>query len=131
MADKTLIGADVTYYWLDSKDQHRDSYISFGKWNDGDDTDSFGVRDDNILFYANGIEDVRKMMVSDGLRDFVVVEFTPVWVEAVTITVFLRNDELKAIELALTAFREGYVETEFKTSGLQRIYDEAVKAGTE
>lgn len=64
--DKEPIGAWATVEWHDGR--RETGYFSFGQWNDDDNTDSYGVEDDAIFFYAHEGEPQLKKLAT-GFTD--------------------------------------------------------------
>lgn len=74
--DTTTIGAYATVYYKDEPDNLIEGvYFSFGDYLENEDTDSFGVNDLRIFFYAEGEEDMKSFMDADGVEDFVVTDY--------------------------------------------------------
>lgn len=66
---KQPIGAWTTVEWHDGG--RETAYISFGQWNEDDNTDSYGVEDDAIFFYAHeGERQLNKLLTGyiDGFN---------------------------------------------------------------
>lgn len=79
MTTKQPIGAYATVMWLDAEGnpedgtEYSDVYFSFGDLVEDEDTDSFGVADDRIFYYANGKHDLEKLKQST--YDFKVIDY--------------------------------------------------------
>lgn len=71
----TTIGARATIQWKD-EDTAQMVYISLGTWHDDDETDSFGVRDDEVFFYCEGIEELEELSDPNNAEDFVILEYS-------------------------------------------------------
>lgn len=71
----TTIGAQATIQWK-GEDGTEMVYISLGTWHDDDETDSFGVRDDEVFFYCEGIEELEELTDPDNDGDFVILEYS-------------------------------------------------------
>lgn len=75
----TLIGAYATVQWLDADGkpeddtQYEDVYFSFGEYDEDNDTDTFGVSDERVFYYADGVDDLESMKTSK--HDFKVINF--------------------------------------------------------
>lgn len=71
----TTIGAKATIQWKD-EDTVQMVYISLGTWHDDDETDSFGVRDDEVFFYCEGIEELEELSDPNNAEDFVILDYS-------------------------------------------------------
>lgn len=76
---KNPIGANVKYVWSDDEAVW-ESYISFGHYIEEMEEDSFGVPDEDILYYAEGEADL-KTLQTPSAADFVVLTYELVYVE--------------------------------------------------
>ena len=47
-----VIGLEAKVVWIGEGDEPQNGYISFGKWDEQDDEDDFGVPDSAIFYYA-------------------------------------------------------------------------------
>ena len=65
-------GADVLIEWVDTKEQVT-TYFSFGEYIPETETDSFGVLDDSIFYYAKGVDELRQLMTEPD--QFKVIEW--------------------------------------------------------
>jgi len=69
------IGAYVTVEWIDdSESEYSDVYFSFGDYIEETEKDSFGVSDDKIFYYAEGVEDLDAM--KNSTYDFKVISYS-------------------------------------------------------
>lgn len=59
--DKPL-GAWALIEWVDTKEQAT-RYFSFGQYNDKTETDTFGLEDDLIFYYAEGESELKTLMI--------------------------------------------------------------------
>lgn len=78
MADTKLIGAQVSIKWLDQLDFEPidGAHISFGEYDEDNETDSFGIPDECILYYASGEDELKRLMDADKTpADFIVVDY--------------------------------------------------------
>ena len=57
------IGANVTVEWVDDKTTST-YYFSFGEYDSEKDSDSFGIGDDEIFYYAKGVEELKDLMIN-------------------------------------------------------------------
>ena len=71
----TTIGARATIQWK-GEDTTQMVYISLGTWHDDDETDSFGVRDDEVFFYCEGIEELEELSDPNNAEDFVILDYS-------------------------------------------------------
>ena len=53
--DPLAIGAHCTIYYVDEEYEPLSRYISFGNYHERTECDSYGVSDDLIFFYAEGM----------------------------------------------------------------------------
>jgi len=71
-----MIGGWATVRYLDEKEPlSRDVYFSFGQYDETNESDTFGVWDETIFFYATGENELKEMMEENLLRDFVVLDY--------------------------------------------------------
>lgn len=78
MTNKQPIGAQVSIKWLDQLDFEpiEGAYISFGEYDEDEETDGFNVPDECVLYYANGVDELKRLMDVDNTpADFVVIEY--------------------------------------------------------
>ena len=72
MSKSKPIGAKVTFEWVNTKEQVT-SYFSFGYYDAEKNVDSFGVDDDSIFYYAEGVEELERLMTTP--EDFKVISW--------------------------------------------------------
>lgn len=77
---KTPIGANVKYVWPDDDEAIWDSYISFGHYIEDLNEDSFGISDEDILYYAEGEAELQKLQTPTA-ADFTVLTYELVYME--------------------------------------------------
>jgi len=58
-------GVTVLARWNDTNETFR-AYISFGEYIAKDNTDSFGLNDDDIFFYAQGMEEIEELKTNSS-----------------------------------------------------------------
>jgi len=79
MTTKQPIGAHVCIKWLDQlhlPHAIEGAYISFGEYNDETETDGFGNYDEQILYYANDVDELKQLMDADKTpSDFIVTSY--------------------------------------------------------
>lgn len=56
--DVIPVGADISYSYVDEPENKRCGYASFGTYDEANETDSFGVGDDNICFYFESVDEM-------------------------------------------------------------------------
>lgn len=76
---KKPIGANVKYVWPDDEAVW-ESYISFGQYIEGLEEDSYGIPDDDILFYTEDEAYLQRMQTA-GVEDFTVLAYELVYME--------------------------------------------------
>ena len=71
------IGANCEIIPYMGADYNMSAYISFGKYDQENDADSFGVPDHKIFFYAEGEEGLKSLMLMDVMHpdDFTVLNY--------------------------------------------------------
>ena len=58
-----MIGGWATVRYIDEKEPlSRDVYFSFGQYDEATESDTFGVWDETIFFYATGESELKEMM---------------------------------------------------------------------
>jgi hypothetical protein len=78
MMSRQPIGAQVSIKWLDQLEFEpiEGAYISFGEYDEDNETDSYGIPDECVLYYANGVDELKRLMDVDKTpSDFIVVEY--------------------------------------------------------
>lgn len=74
------IGAIVEVKHIeDTLDDVETTYISFGEYDEETNADSYGVDDNNIYFYCDDEEELKKLMLSWSAEDFVVLSYELVY----------------------------------------------------
>lgn len=76
---KQVRGATVLIAWREWKQQQ--CYFSFGQYDEETGRDSFGIDDDEIMFYCEGVEELEDIKTS-GSEPFDVLEYVLEYVEA-------------------------------------------------
>jgi hypothetical protein len=76
-ADTIVIGATAVVQMNHYGCVYPEVYFSFGEYDEVRGSDSFGVKDDDIFFYARGEEEIQFLMndLIDTNEDFVVLEY--------------------------------------------------------
>ena len=67
------IGAWLTIRWFDDSSEGF-KYASFGTYDESEDADSFGVLDETIFYYFEGVEDFL-IQIEKGFREFEVLSY--------------------------------------------------------
>lgn len=75
-AETEMIGGWATVRYLDEVEPLGNVYFSFGQYDEANESDTFGVWDETIFFYATGENELKEMMEESELRDFVVLDYT-------------------------------------------------------
>jgi hypothetical protein len=79
MTTKQPIGAHVCIKWLDQlhlPHAIEGAYVLLGEYDEENETDSFGTPDESILYYANGIDELKQLMDADKTpSDFVITSY--------------------------------------------------------
>lgn len=72
-----VIGAVATIRWIDQPDTYIEGmYFSFGEYDEEANTDSFGVPDERVFFYAQGEEEMKQFVNGQTSgADFVVLDY--------------------------------------------------------
>lgn len=72
-----VIGAVATIRWIDQPDAYIEGmYFSFGEYDEEAGTDSFGVPDDRVFFYAQGEQEMKQFVNGQTSgADFVVLDY--------------------------------------------------------
>lgn len=71
---KTPIGAYAVIQYTGESEPVDGYYFSFGDYNEETNTDSFGVNDDRVFYYAQGEPDMVALSKPNG-GDFVVLSY--------------------------------------------------------
>jgi hypothetical protein len=78
---KQVRGAEVLIRWKDTHYQPERVYFSFGQYDEETGRDSFGINDDVVMFYCEGVEELETLNES-GAEPFEVLEFALEYVDA-------------------------------------------------
>lgn len=70
-----MIGGWATVRYCDEVEPLGSVYFSFGQYDEATESDTFGVWDETIFFYATGENELKEMMEESSLRDFVVLDY--------------------------------------------------------
>ena len=69
------IGAWAAIQWKDDNQRLEPCYFSFGEWDEENNTDTYGVNDERIFFYADGAGSMQALMDWANGEDFVVLSY--------------------------------------------------------
>lgn len=69
-----IIGAYATILFNDEETPIQGAYFSFGNIEEEGDSDSFGIPDFNIFYYAEGEEELQALM-EKGSADFTIISY--------------------------------------------------------
>ena len=80
MTSNKAVGANVLVRYLDKNVEGKEfeTYISFGEYDEENNTDSFGMDDNLIFFYCKAEEDILSLMTA-GAEDFIVLGYELVY----------------------------------------------------
>lgn len=70
-----VIGAVATIKWEHDDKPVQGMYFSFGEYDEDAGTDTFGVSDDRVFFYAAGEQEMKQLMEPYPYNDFVVLDY--------------------------------------------------------
>ena len=74
MSDKTIIGAYADIVWED-QDKDMGVYFSFGKYDEENDCDSYGINEEAIFFYTDK-QEFQRFLNGDQSEGFKIVAHT-------------------------------------------------------
>lgn len=84
---KDICGAHVTLKLLHDKTNEAvvERYFSFGEYDEDTETDSFGISDMDIYFYAQSVEELEELKQRHDHSEFVILDYELVGLGEVTI----------------------------------------------
>ena len=71
----TAIGAKCVLVFNDEPETKLERYISFGQYNDVDDTDEYGVPDVDVFYYCFASEAQLVSLMGAGVEEFTVLSY--------------------------------------------------------